>query len=293
MKKASILLLTAFLFISCELYDQDDYTQEYVIESYLIADQKLPNVYLSTTSPIFEEYNRDNNGVSNATVIIREFDSQGNLNWTEPLINVQNGTYRTDNEALIVRPRHLYTLEVTIQSDNHMIRAETVVPDTFSIRTINATTLVYQGPQQFELELSPSFYPGRQGYYVFANETLDPQNAEFTPFYADADGDREDFYRVSSGIVNETSTGQNGSTIIELKFPWIGIAFYGPNRLSTAAIDDNMYDFIRSVSIQQGGSTQSPGEIENFISNVEGGIGVFGSYAQVSVDVEVLKPGAN
>lgn len=293
MKKATIILFTAFLFISCELYDQDDYNQEYVIESYLIANQKLPNLYISTTSPIFEEYDRDTNGITNATVILREFDPQGNLNWTEPLINVEKGTYRAINKSLIVLPRHLYTLEVTIQSDNHMVRAETVVPDTFSIRKINATSLVYQGLQQFELDLSPSFYPGRQGFYVFANETLDPLNAKMTPFYADSDGDREDFYRVSSGIVNETSTGQNGNTIIELKFPWIGIAFYGPNRLSTSAIDDNMYDFIRSVTIQQGGSTQSPGEIENFISNVEGGIGVFGSFAQVSVDVEVLESGAN
>ena len=100
MKKATIILFTAFLFISCELYDQDDYNQEYVIESYLIANQKLPNLYISTTSPIFEEYDRDTNGVTNATVILREFDPQGNLNWTESLINVENGTYRAINESL-------------------------------------------------------------------------------------------------------------------------------------------------------------------------------------------------
>ena len=41
----------------------------------------------------------------------------------------------------------------------------------------------------------------------------------------------------------------------------VAIIFYGPNRIFANALDDNLYDYIRSQSIQQGGSTFSPGEI--------------------------------
>ncbi len=51
----------------------------------------------------------------------------------------------------------------------------------------------------------------------------------------------------------------------------------------------NMYDFYRSRDIQGGGSTLSPGEFQNVIYNIDGGIGVFGSMASDTVLVTVLK----
>lgn len=290
--KHSILIISSILFLSsCELYEQDSYVEQVVVESYLVAMQPIDNVILTRTAPIFEEYNKADRGINDAvSVYVREVSPTGQVVKVIPYERIGPGTYRPiDVDGVnIVKPRYRYELYAEIPSMNTTVTSFTVVPDTFSIRGINATQLRYQGPEQFELTLTPSFFPGRQSYYVFTNETLDPENAEFTPFYADADGDREDFYVVSSGIINQNSTNQNGD-IVELAFPWIGVAFYGPNRLKASAIDDNMYDYIRSLQIQGGGSTLSPGEIENVISNVEGGIGIFGSYSQVAIDVEVLR----
>ena len=56
------------------------------------------------------------------------------------------------------------------------------------------------------------------------------------------------------------------------------------------AIDDNLYDFVRSQIIQQGGSTFAPGEIPNILERVNGAHGVFGSYARVSFDLFVKRP---
>ncbi len=56
------------------------------------------------------------------------------------------------------------------------------------------------------------------------------------------------------------------------------------------ALDDNLYDYIRSQSIQQGGSTFSPGEIPNPLEHVVGAHGTFGSYARISFDLFVLRP---
>lgn len=288
MKRSISLLIGAIVLSSCDLYEQDNYIEQVVVESYQIAMQPMNDVILTRTAPIFEEYNKAERGINDATVIVREVSPSGETSQIVTFVRTGQGVYSPVESGITVKPRYRYELEATIPSLDTRVSTYTVVPDTFSIKGINSTALVYQGPEQFELTLTPSFFPGRQSYYIFTNETLDPENAEFTRFYADADGDREDFYRVSSGIINQTSTAQNGD-VVELTFPWIGVAFYGPNRLRASAIDDNMYDYIRSLQIQGGGSTLSPGEIENIISNVEGGIGVFGSYSEVAVEIEVLK----
>lgn len=71
--------------------------------------------------------------------------------------------------------------------------------------------------------------------------------------------------------------------------PGLAISFYGPNRIIANAIDDNLYDFVRSQSIQQGGSTFSPGEIPNPLERIVGAHGVFGSYARISHEFFVLR----
>lgn len=288
MKKSFLIMFGAILLSSCELYEQDSFVEQVVVESYQIALQPMSDVILSRTGPIFEEYNKTERGIDDASVVVREILPSGQTSQVIQFVRTGQGVYSPAESGITVKPRYRYELEATIPSLDARVTTFTVVPDTFSIKGINSTALVYQGPEQFKLTLTPSFFPGRQSYYIFTNETLDPENAEFTSFYADADGDREDFYRVSSGIINQTSTAQNGD-IVELTFPWIGVAFYGPNRLRASAIDDNMYDYIRSLQIQGGGSTLSPGEIENVISNVEGGIGVFGSYSEVAIEIGVLK----
>lgn len=290
LQKTQILIGLSFL-LSCDLYKQDVFVEQYVVDSYLISGETLSELRLSKSGIISETFDLDKNGVNGAIVTIREHDLQGNLTWTEVYNSLGNGLYAPNDPDLIAKPRHRYDLEI-LTPDGNTIRANTVVPDTFSVLSLNATELPYQGLEQFTLELTPSFNPKRQSYYIFSTRTLDPDNAELVPLYANFAGDdgREDFFVVSSGLLNESNTQRTGAGVVELVFPWIGVAFYGPNRVSAAAVDDAMYNFVRSADVQFGGGTQSPGEIENVISNIDGGIGIFGSYAIISVDVMVTKP---
>lgn len=290
MKRLYLILLLFVIFLqSCDLYKQDSYIEQYVMEAYLVGSQPLPTVFVHRTSPIESVYDRSQLGVENAIIMMREWDSDGNLKLNIAYNSTGSGSYEPLIGGITVKPGFRYTIEVTFRDSDQRLTAQTIVPGAFTIESINSRELQYQGSEQFILQLTRSFYPGRQSYYVFTNLTLDPDNAVMTPFYADASGDREDFYVVSSGIVNETSTGNNGNDLVELTFPWIGVAFYGPNQIRVSAIDDNLYDLIRSAGIQLGGSTQSPGEIENVISRVNGGLGIFGSYYQESIDVNILK----
>ncbi|HYE57643.1 MAG TPA: DUF4249 domain-containing protein, partial [Rhodothermales bacterium] len=140
--------------------------------------------------------------------------------------------------------------------------------------------------------------------YLFTTESLltPPTLAEAVPFvraFLDSDGDGrmdedrdftlDDLRLSSSPLLNEANYERNPDGTLTIRLPWIAVVFYGPNRLTVSAVDDNLNDFLRSANVQQGGGTSSPGEILNILDHVENGTGVFGSYARVSRDVFVAR----
>lgn len=200
-----------------------------------------------------------------------------------------SGIYGPVDTLKTVQPLTRYRLKAQVQGKPE-ITATTLVPDRFETVGLNNTRIKYQSTEQFEIDITLSSYPGRQNIYIFSIETLDPENAEFTPFYADVvdEKDRADFYLNSSGIVLEGNYEVDRTrNLLKIKLPWLGIAFYGPNRITANVIDDAMYDYIRTRDVQQGGSTLSPGDINNIKTNIVNGTGVFGSYAKSSVEIFV------
>jgi hypothetical protein len=289
MKYLLFLSIIVIFLTGCDQYPQDVYVEQYVVDTWLIAMEPMPAIRLSSTAPISDFFDLNQRGVTDAQVVVRMLDDQGGATWTGLFSHQNNGFYTYTDSDHMVQPNRIYSLEI-ITSDNHIIRASTTVPDTFSVISISSTSLPYQSPDRFSLDLTRSVNPDRQSYYVFSSETLDPLNADLTPFYANFDVDREDLIRVSSGIINEANSRRLGTNFVELIYPWIGIAFYGPNRLQAAAVDDNAFDFIRAADTQLGGGIQSPGEIDNLLYNIDGAIGIFGSYSRITLDVNVEKP---
>jgi hypothetical protein len=286
-----ILTMTAFFATACDPYQQDDYIEQVVVQSWLIADEPLPMVKLSRTIPIEEVYSFDRAAISNAQVEVRLLSASGQVERTYMYAVGQPGIYAPIQGNVLVEPLRRYELLVRIAGKPDVM-AQTLVPGRFQTVSQNNTRIKYQSTEQLELEVTRSLYPGRQNYYVFTIETLDPENAELTPFYADIldANQRKDVYLNQSGILFEANTELNPVTnTLKFRLPWIGVAFYGPTRITTNAIDDAMYNFIRTKDVQLGGSTLSPGEINNVATNVSNGIGVFGSYARSSIEVIIEK----
>lgn len=277
------------LFVSCELYPQDDYQEQVFVESYLVALDTLPEVRVSTTAPIDAEYSFEDFALSNAEVRIHLLNDQAAVDETYTYRLSSPGIYIPDGfDDVIILPRRSYQLEVTFPDREDHIFATSVVPDSFRVvRSIRDST-VYQSPQQIEFDFSLSFYPGRQNIYIFSSKALEPENYDSPPIWSDDEEDAP--LTVSSGLINQDNYQINDDNTITLTYPWIGIAYYGPNLLTVYAIDDNIYDFFRSQSVQLGGSTLAPGEIQNVFYNVEGGIGLFGSMAGASSRVFVAPP---
>jgi len=289
-----LLLLLAVLLTgltACDPYRQDDYREQYVVQAYMVVDQPMPMIRLTTTSPINNTYDVNAVAVSGAQLEIRKLNAQGAVIQTIPYRMKSAGWYEPLNLQTKVDP--LSTYELRVRAGNAPeITAQTFTPDRIRVLNLNNSSITYQSTEQFEVIVSYSAYPGRQNYYLFTVETLDPDKAELTPFYADAIGEdeRETVFKNQSNIVFEGNYGLDPSrTALTLKLPWLGFAFYGPNRVTTHVLDDAMYDFIRTKDVQLGGSTLSPGEINNVITNVKNGIGIFGSYASASVDINILK----
>lgn len=291
------LLIFSVLLISCELYPQDEYEEFYVVENYLTALDELSNLYLSTTAPASTEYSFEDFAVRNASVQVNLL-SEGVGSSVEdvfPYEMNEPGVYSSlvSHKAL---PNRTYQLTISnIPGDiEASIEAYTTVPDTFSTVSQVQDTVIYQSENQIEIDITPSENSERQSYFVFTTISQNPSIENLTPLYADffedEEGDIKEFAKTSSGIVNEANFEQTPNGSIRLKYPWLAVAFFEDNKIVANIIDDNIYDFLRSQSVQLGGSTLSPGEIPNALYRIEGGIGVFGSLAADTIQTYIKRP---
>lgn len=293
MRSLQLYFCLLLLLTGCEFYEQDEYEEFYVVESYLIANDELPDVRLSTTSEISEEYTFRDNAVSDADIEIRLLNPDSTVVEAFPYAEIKKGIYQPAVGA-IVKSEQLYQLHVVTPSRD-TITSTTYVPGDFDTVNELKTRYEYQSEQQIEITTTPSSYiTERQTFYIFSVNVIDPDSSSLTPFYRDLVFDQENdignYFKNSSGIINEGNYEQNESGNITLTVPWLAIAFYELNDVIASAIDDNMYDFLRSQDVQTGGTTLSPGEIQNIRYNVKGGIGVFGSMATDTNRIFIERP---
>ena len=296
------LLLATALLAACDSTDPGEFETEYVVEGFLVAGEPFQPIRLSRTTETNARYDFTALALRDADVRVDLLRDDGSVEASHVFREAPDslGVYFPEDTEALVKPLGTYRLDVTVASTNDVITATTVVPDTFRLVDATLDEVVYQGTEQLELTVTRSRSPGRdQNYYIFVTESLDPREEQLTPFALavfeqeddEFNDDRLDELRVNgSPILNEDNYDVNPDGTLTIQYPWIAIAFYGPNRLIANALDDNLYDFVRSQSVQQGGSTFAPGEIPNPLERVNGAHGVFGSYASISFELFVIRP---
>jgi len=284
------------LIMACDPYDSDEYREYVVVESYLVAGQNLPALYLSTTLPADEEYSFARSAITEASVVLQLLtEDQEGAEMSFPYRMTEPGVYEPVTEHTVL-PGRTYFLEADIPVHGEL-SARTTVPAAFEIMDNSETpdTVVYQSSEQLEFTISSNVNPGRQNVYLFNTIAANPEFDNLTPFYRgileNSDTNNiSDFANNSSNLINEGNFTKNEDGSIKLRFPWIGVAFFGENKIVTNSLDNNIFDFIRSQDVQLGGSTLSPGEIPNAIYHIEGGIGVFGGVASDTVITYISRP---
>jgi len=293
-----IAIATAFCWVfstfACGVTAPDEFVPEVIVESYLFAADPLPEVRLSKTVPIGTAYIFEEQGVADAAVHVRLLAKDGSVERNYLYSESGKGVYQPPATNDVVLPARVYALEIILPEDDAVLGSKTIVPDTFSVVSASNDSVVFQDVAQLEADITRSFYPGRQNIFILSVEALDARLEQLTPFrrelLEEEEHSLEDFRIDESFIINEANFDLNPNGTIAIKIPWLAIAFYGPNKIKINAIDDNVLDFIRSQEIQtHAHTTLSPGEIPNVIGNIEGGGGLFGSFARVQVDVFVKR----
>ena len=162
--KKSILALSLFLvsFWGCEVYEQDQYEEYYVVESYMVAGRNLQQVRLSTTAPAFEFYSFENTAVINANVQLELLTTNGSgVDQTFSYTMTSPGIYLPDVTHSVL-PERTYRLNISVPegTNTHTITGTAIVPGDFAILAGIQDTLIYQSSDQLEVTFSGSTYPG-------------------------------------------------------------------------------------------------------------------------------------
>jgi hypothetical protein len=275
---------------------------EVVVESYQVAGRPMQPVFLTRTAPLEGDLDPFGRAVTGATVVVEQVDAAGAVVATTPFAERDTlaGTYDpapATGTPPLVAPLTTYRLRVDVPATGETLTAETLVPGAVDLVEAINTDAVYQGPVQPSLTIDLAEYPTRQNVFLFTTtslldfDTLSRQEleAELVPFVADILDDDEDISELrvgSSPLLNASNYDTNPDGTVTIDLPWLAVTFYGPNRVAVSAVDDALFDFLRSQAVQQG---DRPGEIPDVIDRVEGGTGVFGSYATLEVEVMVRR----
>jgi len=290
----SILLFTLLIALACEPLNQDEYEEFFVIESYAVAGRPLPDITIKRTAEATDFFDDESLRVNDASVQLLRLDENGTIvDQFEYILSGNNGIYSAENSNQLIQDGGTYQFIADIPGADEQIRAKTIVPDNFNIISEIPDQLVYQGPEQLEITINNTTPEFRQNVFVFSTIAREPAEENLTPFYkASFDDDNIDLNDViinSSSLINEGSFDINPDNTITLRFPWLGVAFYGENVVVINSVDENLFDLVRSQEVQLGGSTLSPGEIPNVLYNTEGAIGVFGSMATDTVNTRFVR----
>ena len=297
MRNLLLLLPLIVSLAACDTLEPEGHTSQVFVESYQVAGEPLQQVRLTWTSPVDGSYDPVANAVREADVVVELLREDGTVEAAYPYREQLAGVYVAVDAEATVQPLRRYRLRAT-PPDGTTVAATTLVPNLFGLLDASADTVVYQGDEQLEIRVTRSTYPGRQNVYIFRTEALAPTEGNLTPIYRnfleDDEGnidpdDLADLRALESPPFNEANYEVVGD-VVTVRLPWLTVAFFGQTRLSMNALDDNLYDFVRSVMVQRdGGAGLSPGEIASLLETVEGGTGIFGSYAKSELTVFIAR----
>jgi hypothetical protein len=299
MRRVFPVIALATLVGACD-QAEEPFRQQVVVEAVLISGEAYPPVRLTRTFPITQPIPADRGAVRGADVRIERLGPDGAPDELVRYAQVDpgSGEYHPVDASGPVLPLRRYRITIAVPAElrlvpeGRLVQGESFTPDTFRVVQPPPDTVRYAplGPR-IEVRTTRSVYPARQTIYMFSIVALDPDGHDLTPVYAELvdPQDRHRFVENSSPLLNEESYERLADGTVSVPVPWFAIAFYGPNRLIMSAVDDALYDFIRSRDAQFSPGTLSPGEIPEVLTNLSNGVGVFGSVSRVRAKVVVQR----
>ena len=268
-----------------------------VVQSTMVVGKNFPAIFLSRAAAPNEPFIVNNQLITNATVTIT--DENGIV--TPYSNNAVGGTY-WPRAARQVDPNATYFLRVETP-EGEVVTAETTTPDAFSIdRWVlldDTGTTVRRELRTYD-ELGDGVYDAPANQLIYSDGLLEAQfeglpvpSYQVGIFSLDFDSDPV----VDTEIFDEDdldrfiSSPPLESEFAGLRLPWFAIYFSERYKIRVYALDNNWFDFIRSVPDISGGPAFGGNVGDDFetpIFHVDGGIGLFGSASADSIGFFVL-----
>ncbi len=324
---ACLLLLAA---AGCDGTVDDDFTPQLVVSAFLGTAEPLPEVRLARTTPLAEVLDPLQAAVDGADVTLTLLALDGSDETVYPYTSSGGpGLYvPVDGEAMVLEQR-TYRLDLTGPGGERLTAQTTVPPDYDLLNPApedpDVGEVVYGIGLGPEVRITRSSTDDRLAAFVGSVRALAPDEFEeveidgetryrslnlegrFRPVplfqrFLDCEEDaaghlvceedplQDAVVTGTSPVLNEESYVDLGDGTILVRVPFLAFGYYGPYDLTLVSLDPAFQDFVQTQAIQGGGSTLSPGEIPNVTSNVEGGLGIVGSFSRETVRTTIVAP---
>lgn len=278
------VLLGALMMTGCEDPVPTDYVPQYVFTGYLIVDRPVSDVTLSRSLAPLDTFVFAEAAVADAS--IRIWSDQDTIDLVYRASDSGVGGYFGSDDAQLVRPGTTYHMEAQLQ-DGTVLRSETTTPQ--RIEWIQAPRDTLQYPKDTLKLPSPDslklIWTRAEGVteYLIRVQSLDTlgYGVYLTPPTNEPNRRIERFFEENAPRYNDVVRWgflQNTQTNVV----WVAFKWFGLHDVTVYAPDPAMLEWFKQL--QFGGN-----QYNDLLSNVEGGIGVFGSASIVTSEPFVLK----
>ncbi len=320
MLRLALLAVLGIALVGCDASGGD--RPDLVVSASLGLGEPLPAVHLARTSPLLDPFEEAALGVEGARVLVALVAADGSDDAVYLYRPEGPGRYVAQDSATVVAGR---TYRLAVEGPGgERLSATTTVPDAFRIVEGPSPTVVYGDGFGPGVRITETSTATRLAAFVGSTLALAPdafdrvetadgprwrsQNlpGRFRPtplrlrflgceddgatLVCEEDPTGDDVLAGTSPVLNEAAYVALGDGTVLVRAPFVSFAYYGPAELSLVSLDDALKALVQTQAVQGGGTTLSPGEIPNVTSNVEGGLGVFGSFARATVRTTLTEP---
>ena len=278
------LVFSAVVWTSCGDPVPTDYVPQYVFTGYLIVDEPIQDMRLSLSQPPLDTFKYSNAGVSDAHIRIWKERDTFDLVYRSADSGI--GSYYYPDTTALVEPSATYHLQATMK-DGTVLTGQTTTPARVEWIQAPRDTLQYPKdttnlPSPDSLKLIWTRVPGVTeylisvecldtiGYGVYLNPPTNEKNRRIERFFEDNAPRYNDIVRW--GFL------QN----VEVNVVWVAFKWFGLHEVTVYAPDPATVEWFKQL--QFGGN-----QYNDLLSNISGGLGVFGSASVAQQKTFMLK----
>lgn len=268
----------------CEDPVPTDYVPQYVFTGYMIVDEPIQGILLTQSQAPLDTFTYKRGEISDAQ--IRIWTGQDTFNLVFKPTEAGFSTYYFPDTTVLVQPNTTYHMEAHL-ADGSTLRSETTTPERIEwvqppreILQYPIDTLKLPSPDSLKLIWTKA--PGISEYFISVQSLdtleygkyLDPptteKNRRIERFFEDNAPRYNDIVRW--GFL------QN----VEVNVVWVAFKWFGLHEVTVYAPDPALLEWFKQL--QFGGN-----QYQTLLSNIDGGIGVFGSASVIRQRTFMLK----